>query len=300
MADEQTQELPDNVAQATVTDSSVVADKFASKEFTRVNQEKEPIEKLADAIEAKPELSETNPSTEETVKTEVPVKKEVAPPSTQFDYGKWDGKVESLPEKLQKIVKDNQAMATTKAQEAAQLKQQLDLLTTKKPTEEPLFSQDEFEEAQINPNKMYELINKVAMRAVEAKASELMPVISQVQNVQRVAENEKAINDFAKEHEDFWDLHDASPKLFMSVLGQNKNLSETYELLKSFKSAEAEKAKQEAQKRVAEKKAASTFGRTVKHTENIMYVEGSKDDVLAKQIEMTMQGKNIQVKQKQK
>lgn len=297
MEGEQTQELPEAKAE----DSSGVAKEFQHKEFQRTNQEKEPIEKLAEAIESKPELSEPNPDVELETETVSSAKKEELPPKKEaFDIEKWDGKVEVLPEKLQKVIKDNQAAYTAKAQEAAQLKKQLEQLTVSRETtkEQPLLTPEEYEEAQLSPAKFVEVVNRVAERAIEKKAAELMPVISNVQRTQQIAENEKAINDFAKQHDDFWDLHDSNPKLFMSLVSQTRNLQETYDTLKQFKTALSEKAKQEAQGRVKEKKNASTFGRTSKHTENVMYIEGSADDVLSKQIEMTMQGKNIQVKQK--
>lgn len=297
MADEQVTELP--AAPKGADDSTTVAKEFQTHEFQRVNQNKEPIEKLAEAMEAKPELSEPEDSQTELPPAESVEKKEELPPKKEaFDHEKWDGKVESLPEKLQKVVKDNQAAYTAKSQEAAQLKQQLELISKKPDASSPLFTQEEYEAALISPDKFVEVVNKLIMKGVEQKSAELLPTITKIQHTQIVAENEKAINDFAKEHEDFWDLHDASPKLFMSLIGQTKNLQETYETLKQFKSAQADKAKQDAQVRVKEKKAASTFGRTAKHTENIMYVEGSDDDVLAKQVEMTMMGKNIQVRKK--
>jgi len=296
MADEQTQELPDTQ----VEDSSDVADKFTKPEFNRVNQDKEPIEKLADAMEAQPEKSDSETQAELSNTDSAPTTEELPPTKDAFNYEKWDGKVESLPEKLQKIVKDNQAMATAKAQEAARYKQELELLSVKRQeaVEQPLVTPEEYEEAQLSPAKFVEVVNKLIARGVEKKAAELMPIVNQVQRTQQVAENEKAINDFAKEHEDFWDLHDASPSLFMALISQNRDLGKTYETLKQFKNSHEEKAKQAAQARVKEKKNASTFSRTAKHTENVMYIEGTQDDVLRKQIEMSLAGKDIRVKLK--
>ena len=298
MEDTNTQELP--VDASADADSSGVAEQFTKHEFNRVNQVKEPIEKLADAMESKPELSETESQTELSNTDSAQTKEELPPTKDAFNYEKWDGKVESLPEKLQKIVKDNQAMATAKAQEAARYKQELELLSVKREEaiEQPLVTPEEYEEAQLSPAKFVEVVNKLIARGVEKKAAELMPIVNQVQRTQQVAENEKAINDFAKEHEDFWELHDASPSLFMALIGQNRDLGKTYETLKQFKNSHEEKAKQAAQNRVKEKKNASTFSRTAKHTENVMYIEGTKDDVLRKQIELSLAGKNIRVKLK--
>lgn len=208
-----------------------VADKFKSQEFHRV-KEQEPIEKLADAMEAKPEQKD-EPAQSELSNTDSD-KSEKVPPKETFDIEKWDGKVEALPEKLRKIVTDNQAAYTAKAQEAAELRKELEQRTIAVNTakDQPLMTPEEFEEAQLSPAKMEEVVNRIAMRAIEKKAAELMPVITQVQHNQRVVENEKAINDFAQAHEDFWELHDASPKLFMSLIQQTKSLQETYETLK--------------------------------------------------------------------
>ncbi len=294
MADEQTQELPE-VSKET-TDSSDVAAKFKNTEFSRVNQTKDPIEKLADAIEAKPELTEPNSEVEEVKKEST--KEELPPKKEAFNHEKWDGKIESLPENLQKIVKDNQAMATTKAQEAAKYKAELEQRTKVQEENRPLFTQEEFEEAQLNPAKFAELLNRGIQTQLEKAKMELLPVINKVQYEQTVAQNEKAINDFADEHEDFWELHDASPELFMAMIDKNKSLDKTYATLKQFKNSHEEKAKKAAQARVQEKKSASTFTRSTNQSDNVLYVEGSQDDVLKKQVEMALQGKNIQVRLK--
>lgn len=274
-----------------------VDDKFNKPEFNRAT-EPDPIEKLADDLEAK--LEKKDEPTQSELSNKDSDKSDKVPPKENFDIEKWDGKVEALPEKLRKIVTDNQAAYTAKAQEVAELRKELEQRTIAVNTakDQPLMTPEEFEEAQLSPAKMEEVVNRIAMRAIEKKAAELMPVITQVQHTQRVVENEKAINDFASQHEDFWELHDASPKLFMSLIQQTKSLQETYETLKQFKNAESQKAKQEAQGRIKEKKNASTFSRSTNQTENVMYINGTKEDVLRKQIELAMQGKKIQVKLK--
>lgn len=296
--EDNTQELPE----AQATDSSVkeapVAEKFANKEFNRPT-EKSPIEKLADKISSQPERSAPD-SELELPQTEDSSEDKNTPPSKEaFNFEKWDGKVESLPEKVQKIVKDNQAMATAKAQEAAQYKKQLEEMSVRKPesvSNAPLFTQDEYEEAQLNPNKFAELVERVSNKVVEQKSQELMPIVSKIQYEQTVASNEKAINDFAKEHTDFWELYEDG--LLEPFVQQTKNLEQAYSMAKAIVEKREARANQKAQGRVKEKKAASTFGRSTSHTENVMFINGTKDDALRKQIELAMQGKNIQVKPK--
>lgn len=293
---ENEQELPEVKTEDSNVQDTGIAEKFTKQEFTRT-KEKEPIEKLADEIESKPE-STTEPAQPELPNTDSGEESKVPPKKETFDIEKWDGKVDLLPEKLRKIVVDNQAAYTAKAQEAAKLKQEIELLTRKPTIEQPLFTPDEYEEAQLNPAKFAELVNRVASKVVEQKSAELLPVLTKVQHEQAVAQNEKLINEFAETHEDFWELHDASPELFMALVDKTRDLNKTYETLKKFKSHESEKAKLEAQSRIKEKKNASTFTRSPNTTENVMFIEGTQDDVLRKQIEFVMQGKNIRVKLK--
>lgn len=274
-----------------------VADKFNQTEFKRTEEQK-PIEELATELEAKSGKKD-EPAQSEISNTDSD-KSEKVPPKETFDLEKWDGKVELLPEKLRKIVTDNQAAYTAKAQEAARYKQELEQLTTKvEPTKDrPLMTPEEFEEAQLSPEKFMEVSERIANRAVERKVAELMPVFQKIQQTQTVAENQQAINEFAKEHEDFWDIHDADPELFLSIASQTKDLNKTYGMLSKFKAKLADQEKNKAQGRVKEKKNASTFSRSTNQTENVVFIDGTKEDVLRKQIEFAMQGKNIQVKLK--
>lgn len=291
---ENEQELP--VAQ--VTDSNVpdiqVADKFKSQEFNRV-KEQEPIEKLADAMEAKSEHKD-EPTQSELPDTDSD-KSEKVPPKETFDIEKWDGKVEALPEKLRKIVTDNQAAYTAKAQEAARYKQELERLN--KPPQQPnqpLFTVEEYEEAQLNPQKFLELTQKIASKEIERAKAELMPVVDKIQYEQTVAQNEKMINDFATKNEDFWDLYETG--IMQPLIDKFKNLEEPYRMVKEFQNKLADQEKNKAQGRVKEKKNASTFSRSTNQTENVVYINGTKEDVLRKQIEFAMQGKKVQVKLK--
>lgn len=297
--EENTQEL----SNTQVEDSSGVAEKFSQPEFNRSNKEKDAVEQIADKIASNPELSD--PESQSELPNKDSDKKEKVPPTKEaFNYEKWDGKVESLPEKLQKIVKDNQAMATAKAQEVARLKAEIEQNTAKRTQpDSPAITQEEYEAAQISHEKFIEVVNKLVAKGIEAGKAELVPLISEVKYEQTVAQNEKFINEFAEKNPDFWDMYnigkiDNQPGILETLVDKHKNLEVAYNLMKHFEKSLSEKAKNEAQGRVKEKKAATTFGRTPKHSENIMYIEGSKDDVLAKQIEMTMAGKNIQVKQK--
>ncbi len=293
--EENTQELPN----ASAEDSSVVADKFTHSEFTRKNQEKEPIEKLADAIEANP-VPETDHEDTAELPNKGSAKKEKVPPQVTFDVDKWDGKIEALPEKLRKIVTDNQAAYTQKAQEAAKLRQDLEEASTrlKATPEAPIYSQEEWEQAQLDPMKHAELTRRIIAKEIEIQKQELLPMLQKVQFEQSVAQNEKAINEFAEANKDFWELHDANPELFMSVVNQTKDFKKAYASIKEFKTKLADQAKNEAQARVKEKKGATSYGRTASRTEDVVYVEGTRDDVLSKQIELSLQGKNVQVRLK--
>ena len=121
-------------------------------------------------------------------------------PVSTFEYAKWDKNVLTLPDDIKKIVVDNQVAFHQKAKEAAELKAQYDALSqlVNKYTEQvqatqnqkPLFTKEEFEAAQLDPNKFLELTSRVAQNIVEAEKAKIAPVISQVEFNQKVAENE--------------------------------------------------------------------------------------------------------------
>lgn len=296
----ETPELPE--VNSGSSDDVSIAPKFSKSEFER-KIEKEPIEKLADEIAAKPELSDQENETEVPVNTESKKAKKQTPSTKEvfkepFNLDKWDGNITSLPEKLQKIVKDHQAMATTKAQEAAELRKQVEEFK-KKPeasSEAPLFTPEEYEEAQLNPNKFTDLVMRVANRVVEEKSKELMPIVSQIQQEQQIANNSKLIDDFAKKHEDFWELYEDG--LVEPFLERTKSLEQAYTMATELRSRIEARAMNKVHNTVSNKKNASTFTKSGNHSENVMYIEGSKDDALRKQIELAMSGKNIQVRVK--
>lgn len=281
---------------AEATDSSVM-EGLNKQEFNR-SKEKEPIEKLADKIEANPESSDPESQSEVTDKVSDKKEEKVPPKKETFNAEKWDGNVEALPENIRKVIKDNQAAFTKSQQELAELRKQVE--QPKQPVAaepQPLqITQEDFEEAQINPNKFVDVVTRLVKQGVEEAKKELVPVVTNIQREQDIAKHQKAINDFAETHEDFWDLYEDG--LLMPFIEKHKDLTRAYEEGKNILSKLEARANAQAQDRVREKKNASTFGKGTSHTENVMYIEGSKDDVLRKQIELAAEGKRIQVKLK--
>jgi hypothetical protein len=221
-----------------------------------------------------------------------------------FDYNKWDGDTKSLPDKLQKIVKDNQAAFHEKAKEASTFKQQFEELQAKvnnyvqelnkQNQNKPLFTQQEFEAAQLDPTKFNELINRVVEQKVSEKEAQIAPVISEVQFQQQVVENERLIGDFAAKNKDFWNLYDAGIlEPMVKELGLEAGYAKASEIAGKFQQA----ATQSAQARVQEKKASISVKPTNTQSIEVSYVD-RPEDVLPTAMRFAAEGKKVKVKVK--
>jgi len=223
-------------------------------------------------------------------------------PAPAFDYSKWDGNVLTLPDNIQKVIKDNQAAFHTKAQEAAEYKQQFEELQGKvdqylqsvKQQESPLFTEEEFQAAQLDPNKFLELTSKVAQHIVEKEKQQLTPMITQIQFNQQVAENEKRINEFAAKHPDFWSLYEAG---VLEPLVSAHGLEKGYETASTIANNLKQDAIQKSQARVQEKKASISATPTPSALIEVMYVN-NPNEVLPTQIRMAAEGKKVKVRYK--
>lgn len=221
-----------------------------------------------------------------------------------FDLAKWDGNTQTLPEKIKKIVSDNQAAFHAKAKEAAELKMQFETLQKqvnsylaeqqKLKESKPLFTQEEFQQAQLDPSKFLELTQRVAKDIVEREKQQLEPIISQVQFNQQVAENERLINDFASKHSDFWELYDAK---ILEPLVAKHGLEEGYRFAKEAKDALMQKAIQDSQARVQQKKASISATPTQAQSIEVTYVD-RPEDVLPTAARYAAEGKKVKVKVK--
>lgn len=224
-------------------------------------------------------------------------------PVENFDLSKWDGNALTLPAKIQKIVVDNQVAFHAKAKEAAELKAQNEAMSglinkytqqvqAQQQQNQPLFSQQEFEEAQLDPKKFLDLTSRVAKNIVEAEKAQIAPVINQMQFNQKVVENEKVINDFASKHKDFWQLYDTGAlEPFVKEHGLEAGYNKAVELRNKFQ----QQATQEAQARVQEKKGSVAAKPTNTQSIEVTYVDRA-EDVLPTAMRYAAEGKHVKVR----
>lgn len=298
MTDEQNPELAAAPAPATPEPAAPASDVQPEIKKEYVSTEpRHPLMDILDKADAKAK-AKAEATSAETKKEALPQDKGAA-----FDYSKWDGNVLTLPENIRKIVDDNKAAFHTKAQEAAQYKEQFDKLQSqvndylaqmKAQNQQPLFTEDEFQAAQLDPAKFLDLSSRVAKDIVEKEKAQLVPMITQIQFNQKVAENEKRINDFAKQHEDFWNLYEAG---VLEPLVSQHGLEKGYEMASGMAKKLEQAAVQKSQARVQEKKASTSVTPTPSSMIEVLYVNNPKD-VLPTQIRMAAEGKKVKVRYK--
>ncbi len=224
-------------------------------------------------------------------------------PVENFDMSKWDGNALTLPDKIKKIVVDNQVAFHEKAKEAAELKAQYEALsqlvnqytTQIKQTnqqKQPLFTQEEFESAQLDPNKFLELTSRVAKNIVDAEKAQIAPVLSQIEFNQKVVENERVINDFAGKHKDFWQLYDAG---ILEPLVRDLGLEQGYAKATAIAGKFQQQATTDSQARIQEKKGSVSVKPTNTQSIEVTYVD-RPEDVLPTAARFAAEGKKIKVR----
>ena len=226
-------------------------------------------------------------------------------PVEAFDYAKWDGNVLTLPENIKRIVTDNQVAFHEKAQEAAELKGQYEALSqlvnqyteqiqATRRQNEPLFTQQEFETAQLDPQKFLELTSRVAKNIVDAEKAQFAPMLDRIDFQQKVVENERVINDFAGKHTDFWQLYDAG---ILEPLIKEMGLDQGYAKAAAIAGKFQQKATSDSQARILEKKGSVAARPTNTQSIEVAYVD-RPEDVLPTAMRFAAEGKHVKVKVK--
>jgi hypothetical protein len=286
-------------APVTTPDASAVQTE-TTKEFVST-EPRHPLQDILDKAAKKQEEAKAKAAQTETQKQEALGQK----PVESFDMSKWDGNALTLPDKIKKIVVDNQVAFHNKAKEAAELKAQNDAMSglinkytqqmqAQQRQNQPLFSQEEFEAAQLDPKKFLDLTSRVAKNIVEAEKAQLSPIINQIDFNQKVAENERVINDFASKHKDFWQLYDTGAlEPFVKEHGLEAGYNKAVELANKFQ----QQATQAAQARVQEKKASVSARPTNTQSIEVMYVD-KPEDVLPTAMRFAAEGKHVEVRVK--
>lgn len=280
----------------TAPDASVVQPEV-KKEFIST-EPRHPLQDILDKAAKKAEEAK-NAVQPETKKEETLGDK----PVENFDMSKWDGNALTLPEKIKKIVIDNQVAFHEKAKEAAELKGQYEALSklvnqyttqiqqTKQPNK-PIFSQEEFEAAQLDPNKFLELTSRVAKNIVDAEKAQISPILNQIDFNQKVVENERVINDFSSKHKDFWQLYDAG---ILEPLVKELGLEQGYAKAAAIAGKFQQQATTASQARIQEKKGSVSVKPTNTQSIEVTYVD-RPEDVLPTAARFAAEGKKVKVR----
>lgn len=305
MENEQSAELaPATVEQAPVTPEATTAAPDASAVQPEAPKEyvsTEPRHPLQDILDKAAEKAKAKEAVQPEQKKDETLGQK---PVENFDLSKWDGNVLTLPDKVKKIVVDNQVAFHEKAKEAAEIKAQYEALSqlvnqyTKQiqdsQPKKSLFTQEEFEAAQLNPDKFLDLTSRVAKQIVDAEKAQIAPVISQIEFNQKVVENEKVINDFASKHNDFWQLYESG---ILEPYVQKLGLEEGYNKASSIMNKLKQDSISESQARVQQKKSSISAKPTTTQSIEAIYVD-RPEDVLPTAARYASEGKKVKVRVK--
>ena len=285
-------------APVTTPDASAVQTE-TTKEFVST-EPRHPLQDILDKAAKKAEDAKAKEAAKTTTPTDPALGQK---PVESFDMSKWDGNALTLPDKIKKIVVDNQVAFHNKAKEAAELKAQNDAMSglINKYTQQmqaqnkaPLFTQEEFESAQLDPQKFLDLTSRVAKNIVEAEKAQIAPVVQQLQFNQQVVENEKVINEFASKNKDFWQLYDTG---ILEPYVKEHGLEAGYAKAVEVRNKLQNQATQAAQARVTEKKGAISARPTNTQSIEVMYVD-RPEDVLPTAMRFAAEGKHVKVRVK--
>lgn len=164
----------------------------------------------------------------------------------------------------------------------------------------PLYTREELEEAQVNPEKLGEIINRVSAAKVRQAEEQVGGVLSQLQTRQAFIDRKQELQDFAELHPDFWDLNDRGlMKPFIREIvdtGQGTIL-DAYSKAKEVREKFRQEARQEAHGLVQTKKAAFTAPPTPSNEPEIIWAS-DKNEATKLAFENALQGKKVQVRVK--
>lgn len=244
-------------------------------------------------------------------------------PVTPAEKPEWDGNLESLKDLGKDEVERAKGMRrylTKKTQEIGEAQkkaQEYDKLLSDPRIQQalngqtqaqvapqqaqPLWSENEWAEAQVNPAKMSELVERSVQSRVNQVAAQYAPLIEQLQNKQTFVEKSQEIDEFARIHPDVWDLYEAGimkPLVREIVDSGQGTFAEAYEKAKSIESFYKRQATQEAQGRILEKKAAVTATPSPTNEPSVIWAN-DREEAKKLAFENAILGKKVTVKTRQ-
>lgn len=233
----------------------------------------------------------------------------------------WEGNPDTLPKSLQSRARGVQRYLTKQSQSLAEEKKDAEAFrklksdpafaefqkgfaqgspqtAPSKPA--PLFTREDLEEAQVNPDKLGSLIERVTDAKVQMAQQQAIGVLSDLQTKQSFIDKKQELQDFAELHPDFWDLHEKGlmkPYLREIVDTGQGTLVDAYNKAKEVKEMFRREALQESQARVQQKKAAFSSTPSPSTEVDVIWAN-DKHEATRLAFENAVLGKKVQVKVK--
>lgn len=161
---------------------------------------------------------------------------------------------------------------------------------------------DELAEAQVNPSKLGELMQRGIQAGVQQQIQQYAPIVQQLTQKQAFIERSQEVQDFAEAHPDIWDLYDAGimRPLTQSIVDSGKGgIAEAYAEAKKIEAHYSNRATAAAQGRVLEKKAAVTATPSAASEPSVIWVDkGDRATADRISFENALQDKKVNIRYK--
>lgn len=182
--------------------------------------------------------------------------------------------------------------------EFLQWRQQKGQTAAQPPAEIPQvqLSDEEFLEAQSNPKKFEGLLNSRLQAMLNPIAQQAIQKINNLERELAISKHEREIDAFATKHPDFWEV---DPRIMKTALAETKGqgLESAYNMAKQLEKQYLDKAQNSIQKKVAEKKQASSASPSRSVEPKVIYVE-NENEATRIAYENAVLGKRVDVRVK--
>jgi len=153
-------------------------------------------------------------------------------------------------------------------------------------------TEDELIAAQGDPAKFEGLLTSRLQSMLNPIAQQAIQKINSLEREIAISKQEREIDAFATKHPDFWDKN---PDLMKAALAKTKNLDQAYNLVNQWEKSERDKALSAHQKKVQEKKQASSASPSKSLEPKVVYASNETE---ANKIafQYAQQGKRVDVR----
>jgi hypothetical protein len=157
--------------------------------------------------------------------------------------------------------------------------------------QQPNLSEDDFLAAQADPVKFDGLLNQRIQQTIGPIANQAIQKINGLERELAISKQEREIDAFASQHPDFWDKN---PDLMKAAITKTKDLNQAYNLVNQWEKGERNKALAAHQKKIQEKKQASSASPSKSMDPKTIYVSNETEaNKLA--FQYAKQGKRVDV-----